>query len=225
MRITQQALGTAIAELHCLSPDRPASLEELTALSTARDCIDQLMRDCVVQLREDHPPIAWSEIANVLGTPSVAAARQRYGSEVAVANTGAGTALGKTGVKYNAPATERILVFWLSIAEQFSWGFLPVSFVHALYVAWMTAEFPAEQPVGRTAFTGRLKPIAAATATGEWRYTRLRAASLLGAPEPLCARVPAWSVTDLEKAQYGFLRVGPVTEGDSTDRRQSLTRR
>jgi hypothetical protein len=214
MRNTKQNLSTAIAELHCLSPDRPASLEELTALSTARDCIDQLMRDCVAQLREDHPPIAWSEIATVLGTPSAAAARQRYGSEVAVdvAGTGGGSALGKTGVKYNAPATERALMFWLSIAERFSWGFLPVGFVHALYVEWMNAEFPAEQTLGRTAFTGRLKPIAAATATGEWRYMRLRAASLLGAPEPLCARVPAWSVTDLEKAQYGFLRVGPVTE-------------
>lgn len=212
---TKQTLATAIAELHCLSPDRPASLEELTALSTARECIDQLMRECVTQLRQDHPPTTWSAIAYVLGTPSVAAARQRYGSAVAVVGTlaGTGSALGRTSVKSNAPATERVLMFWLSIADRFAWGFLPASFVHALYVQWMTAEFPAEETVGRMALTGRLRPIAAATATGEWRYTRLRAASLLGAPEPLCALVPGWSATDLEKAQYGFLRVGPVTEG------------
>lgn len=216
MRNTEGALGTAIAELHCLSPDRPASLEELTALSTARECIDQLMRACVSQLREDHPPTTWSAIASVLGTPSVAAARQRYGSETAVASTHAGTGtgpdLGRTGVKYNAPATERVLGFWLSIAERFAWDFLPVGFVHALYVQWMTAEFPAEETLGRMALTGRLRPIAAATAPGEWRYTRVRAASLLGTPEPLCDLVPGWSATDLEKAQYGFLRTGQVTE-------------
>ena len=53
MRNTEQTLGTAIAELRCLNPQRPASLAELIALRTALDCIDEPIRSCVDELRAD----------------------------------------------------------------------------------------------------------------------------------------------------------------------------
>lgn len=80
MHNTEQAFNTAIGELNCLSPYRPATLDELTALAAARDCIDGLLRSCATELRADvqNAP-AWADIAKALGTPSASAARQRYG--------------------------------------------------------------------------------------------------------------------------------------------------
>lgn len=152
MHNTEQTLGTAIAELHCLSPDRPASLAELTALSTARECIDQLLSSCVTELRTD-PQIthSWPAIAYALGSPSVNATRQKYGVELTK------TEIAGTGVEHLVKGNGHVRAFWNAFADRFTWNFLPVDFVHALYVHWMSTTFPEEGSLGRAAFTGRLK--------------------------------------------------------------------
>ncbi|MCI4659679.1 hypothetical protein [Cryobacterium zhongshanensis] len=201
MRNTEQTLGTAIAELHCLSTDRPAELAELTALSTAAECINQLLSSCVTELRTD-PQIthSWPAIAYALGSPSVNATRQKYGTNIA-----------GTGAEHPVHGNGNVRAFWNAFADRFTWNFLPVDFVHALYVHWMSTTFPEEVPLGRAAFTGRLKRPATAAASGGWSYTRLRPAALLGDAEPLVDLVPQWSITSLKKAQYGFRRNQPVS--------------
>jgi len=170
---TEQTLRTAIGELNCLNPDRPASLDELTALAAARDCIQELLRACVTELRAD--PVAshsWSTIAYSLGASSASAAQQRYGSQL-------------------TNADEQIFTFWQAFAERFTWDFLPADFLHSLYVQWMGAELPEHTPLRRVAFIGRLK--AAVTADGGWNYTRSRPGSLMTALEPLVGLVPEWA--------------------------------
>ena len=113
----------------------------------------------MTELRTD-PQVtySWPAITYALGSPSVSATRQKYGSEVA-----------GTGIKHPAQDTEQVLAFWRAFSNRFAWDFLPVGFVHALYVHWMPTAFPTEEALGRAAFTGRLKKTAAATASGEWR--------------------------------------------------------
>jgi len=204
MPTTERALTTAIAELQCVSTDRPASLGDLTALSAARDCIEELLNTRVSELRTDpNVTYPWPAIAYALGSPSVPATRQKYGAAIA-----------GTRVEHSVHSNGQVLAFWRAFADRFAWNFLPVDFVHALYVHWMSTEFPGEEPLGRAAFTGRLRRPASA-APGKWSYTRLRPASLLGTPEPLTTLVPQWSVTSLKKAQYGFRRNGPAKKQDA----------
>lgn len=53
MRHTEHLLPTAIAELRCIGEDRPASLDDLRALKLATDCITELLRACVDQMRSE----------------------------------------------------------------------------------------------------------------------------------------------------------------------------
>jgi hypothetical protein len=221
MRNTEQTLGTAIAELHCLSTDRPAELAELTALTTAAECIDQLLSSCVAELRTD-PQVthSWSAIAYALGSPSVNATRQKYGTNIA------GTAIAGTGAEHPVHCSGHVRAFWNAFADRFTWNFLPVDFVHALYVHWMSTTFPEEGSLGRAAFTGRLKRVAAEAPSGRWDYTRLRPAALLVDAEPLVDLVPQWSITSLKKAQYGFRRNQSVSRPSrsSVTEHKELTR-
>jgi hypothetical protein len=191
MRNTEQTLNTAIGELRCLSPHSPASLDELTALSAARDCVDELLRSCVDQLRADpQSPKAWADIAYALGAVSADAARQRYGSGLTLAD-------------------EQVRSFWEAFVERFAWDFLPAGFLHGLYTQWMCAEFPADAPLSRETFTRRLK--APATATGEWLHTRSRPGVLMDAAEPLVKLLPQWiHDEESDRAVYGFRRSAPA---------------
>ncbi|WP_166789786.1 primase-like DNA-binding domain-containing protein [Cryobacterium fucosi] len=165
--------GLAIGELRCVSPQRPASLDELVALRTARDCIDELIRSCVDELRTDpQSNHTWQAVADALRASSAAAARQQYGSSL-------------------APADEHVLAFWHEFEDSFAWDFLPVDFLHPLYTQWMSEEFRADTPFPKKAFTRRLK--AAATPSGDWVYVRSRVGSMMDAAEPLASRVPGWS--------------------------------
>jgi hypothetical protein len=95
-------------------------------------------------------------------------------------------------------------MFWQTFAEHFAWDFLPMEFLHCLYVQWMSAEFPKDVPFTREAFTRRLKgPVAAA---GAWSYTRSRPGLLMNAAEPLLAQAPGWTHDGSDRAIYGFRR-------------------
>lgn len=192
MRNSEQPLRTALAQLQSLSPETPATLAELTALSAARDCIDELLWACVAELRAD-PETApsWSDIAAALGSSSAAdaATRQQYSPRFDHDN-----------------ATEQTLLFWKAFAALFAWDFLPTEFLHALYGQWMTQEFPDASHLPKKAFTRRLK--AAATASDEWFYTRARPGSLMDAPEPLDTPSLRWSRTQSETPRYGLRRRG-----------------
>ena len=153
MRNTEQTLSTAIGELRCLNPDRPASLDELTALSAVRDCVEEMLRACVDELRTDADAThTWAGIAYALGSPSVSATRQRYGSGL-------------------APADEQVSLFWQDFAERFVWGFLPTDFLYALYMQWMATLYPTDAPLLKKAFTRRLQ--IAVAGTGDWQYRPL----------------------------------------------------
>ncbi|WP_104195024.1 MULTISPECIES: primase-like DNA-binding domain-containing protein [unclassified Cryobacterium] len=195
MRNTEQTLNTAIGELRCINPDRPASLDELTALSAVRNCIDEMLRACVNELRTD-PQTArdWPTIAYALGSSSVNATRQKYGSGI-------------------APADEHVLNFWDTFAEDFVWGFLPMTFLYALYEQWMTVEFPDEEALLGKAFTRRLKKVA--TTSGEWAYVRTRTGSLMDEAEPLTQRVGRWALNEAGGGQYGLRRTATLIRHSS----------
>jgi hypothetical protein len=197
MRTTDQALGTAIAELNCLRPGAPASLDELTALSIARDCMDELLHARVIELRADtRVTHSWAEIASALGAPSPSQISQKYGPK------------GPRTIP-DADANEHVLAFWNTFAPRFAWGFIPLGFVHALYVQWLDAEYPAgaHAPLTRETFTRRLTKVA--TASGQWAHSRSRPGSLMDAPEPLAAQLGAsWAHDGSSKAIYGLRRSG-----------------
>lgn len=191
MRNTEQTLNTAIGELRCLSPNSPASLDELTALSAARDCVDELLRSCVAQLRAGPQRThSWADIAYALGAASGNATRQRYGSELALAD-------------------EQVRSFWRAFADRFAWEFLPAGFLHALYTQWMGAEFPEDARLSRETFTRRLK--VPATASGEWAHTRSRPGVMMNAAEPLAVGLAEWSRDGSNDAIYGLRRSGTTS--------------
>jgi hypothetical protein len=190
MHTSEQTLRTAIGELNCVSVHRPASLEELTALSAARDSINELLRSCVEQLRTDAPLTnSWSVIADALGSSAASNVRQKYGTKRTVPS---------------ANANERVLSFWNEFAERFTWDFLPVGFLHALYAQWMSEHFPEDSPLSKETFTRRLIPIA--TASSKWSHTRSRPGSLMPAEEPLAAQLTDWTHDGSNAAAYGFRR-------------------
>ena len=198
---SDRTLRTALAQLQSLNPDAPASLDELTALSTARDCIDELLRTRVAELRADPENSAsWPAIAAALRSSSASAAQQKYSAQPPAA-TAAWIA--------NATADGQLLAFWQAFAERFRWDFLPVDFLHALYADWMSEEFPADTLLLKKAFTRRIKTVA--TASGEWLYTRSRPGSMMNAPEPLTSRVPGWIRDPSDHARYGLRRSKPTT--------------
>ena len=204
MRNSDHPLRAALAELNNLNPNDPASLAELAALSNARECIDELLRTCVAELRADPGNAAsWPAIAAALRSSSAAAAQQPPSAKPPAA-TAAWLA--------NAHADGQILAFWQAFAELFAWDFLPVDFLHALYADWMNQEFPTDTHLLKKAFTRRIKTVA--TASGEWLYTRSRPGSMMSAAEPLCARVPGWNPDPSDHAQYGLRRSKPVTSED-----------
>ena len=207
MRNSHQPLRTALAELNNLSTSDPATLVELAALSTARDCIDELLRTCIAELRADpENATPWPAIAAALSSASASAAQKRYGGKPPAA-TAAWLA--------NAQADSQILAFWQAFAELFRWVFLPVDFLHALYADWLSDEFPADGPLLKKAFTRRIKTVA--TASGEWLYTRSRPGSMMDAAEPLTARAHGWSKNASDVALYGLRRSEPAAPARIVD--------
>ena len=187
MRNSEQTLRTAIGELKCLSADRPASLDELTALRAARDCVDELLNACVAELRSDpQRGQTWPAIAYALGYSSASAAQQNYGSRT---------------VDVTTDADQQVSAFWQAHSDRFTWNFLPTGFLYALYVQWLTT---GTEPLPQKAFTRRLKT--AATASGHWRYTRSRVGALIATAEPLAAGMPRWSRIRSGGTLYGLRR-------------------
>ena len=195
MRNTEQTLGTAIGELRCITPNRPTSLDELTALSAARDCVDELLRSCVTELRTDTRTVyTWPAIAYALGSSSVSATKQHYGSKL---------------VDVTAEPDDQVQAFWRVFAGQFVWDFLPTDFLHALYVHWMHTGIPENTvpaPLLKKSLTRRLKFIA--TASGNWSYTRSRPGSLMSQEEPLTKTLPPQTYPVTPGGLYGFRRKG-----------------
>jgi hypothetical protein len=193
MRNTEQTLKTAIGELRCVSPDRPASLSELTALSAARSSIDELIRSCVSELRADTlGPATWTEISYALDNASPRAARRRHGSMV---------------VSATGEEDDQILAFWNAFAKRFAWDFLPVDFLYALYLNWMRTDLPpglTATVFTRRTFVRRIKT--PATASGEWIHRRSRTGSLMEASEPLENDLTGWIRDDSNAAIQGFRR-------------------
>ena len=188
-------------ELNNLNPNDPATLAELAALSAARDCIDELLRTCVAELRAD--PLnatSWPAIAAALSSASASAAQKRDGAKPPAA---------AAAWLANSTADGQILAFWQAFAELFRWDFLPVDFLHALYADWMSEGFPTDTPLLKKAFTRRIKTVA--TASGEWLYTRSRPGSMMDAAEPLTARVTGWTRNRSDDAQYGLRRSKSAT--------------
>jgi len=167
----------------------PRPLEELIALSAARDRVDRRIRACVDELRADpRIPSSWESIADAIGSSSASAAREAYGARL-------------------APRDEKVLLFWKAFAGRFFWDFLPGRFLYALYMVWMGTEFPGSRPLSKGKFMRRL--VAAATESGEWFHTRSRPGSLMNAVEPLATRLPGWRHEGSNEATYGLRRYQP----------------
>jgi hypothetical protein len=221
MQNTEQTLGTAIAELNCVRPGTSASLDELTALNVTRDCVDQLLRACVAELRADpHSNHSWGAIGYVLDS-SAHAVQQKYSP---AATEGAPASMLETQPDHEVSDVE---VFWDAYARLFSWNFLPADFLHALYLHWMDTERPEATPLKKCALTRRLKKIFVnERASGEWFYTRARAQTPMSAVEPITALVPDWSPDTSDKALYGARRRTSIkkTLDAGTGIQQSLER-
>lgn len=183
---TAETLATAIEQLSLLSAERTASLDDLIALNIARECIDELFRDCVDELSGDPQTAAlWSALASASKLSSKPAS-------------------GTPATDFRAET--RVRSFWREFAPVFAWDFLPLEFLHELYVQWLRTEFPGDTAFSRETFTRRLKAVV--TASGEWFHTRSRPGSLMNTPEPLLARVPNWAHDGSDRAVYGFRRTG-----------------
>ncbi|MGO4689467.1 hypothetical protein [Glaciibacter sp. 2TAF33] len=104
-----------------------------------------------------------------------------------------------------------ILHFWQTYAWRFAWGFVPFSFLYELYQHWIRTQAAAglHLPLLEDQIFGR-RLAAAATATGEWSYTRRRADHLMDAPEPLTELVPNWKRPGKHQSVNGYLRSGIV---------------
>ncbi|TFD12883.1 hypothetical protein E3T35_06240 [Cryobacterium sp. TMT1-2-2] len=172
------------------SSDKSASLKEITAMSAARDRIDQQIRSHVNELRADpHSARSWANIADAIGVPSAAVARQLYGSDL-------------------TRADDQVLSYWKAFVARFTWDFLPAGFLYALYEYWMSKEFPEDTPVLKEPFTRLL--YAAATASGGWIHRRSRPGSLMDAVEPLTELVPHWTRNRSNAAMHGLRRLKSV---------------
>lgn len=182
-------LATALGELDKLDTGRHASLEDLVALSTARDCIEELFRACTEQLLAD-PEISpvWEAIASAIKLPA-----QKKTPAQKAAN-------------FLSESDEQVLAFWNTFADRFTWDFLPADFLHGLYEHWLTEQYPHAVAFSKTALTRRLK--SAAARSGDWFHTRDRPGTLMAAHEPLAARVPHWRHNGSDAAIYGLRRSG-----------------
>lgn len=180
-------LPAALDELGKLATDHPASLEDLVALSAARECIDELFRSCTNELRAD-PAIApvWEAVSSAIKLqPNRAPSKAK-------------NVLGQSD--------EQVLEFWDAFAGHFTWDFLPNDFLHALYEHWMAERYPNDVAFSSKALTRRLK--SAAVRSGKWFHTRARPGSLMKATEPLAARVPHWCHDGTDAAISGLRRSG-----------------
>lgn len=100
-----QNLDTIAAELARLNTDRPASLDDLVALSVARDCIEELFRSCTDELRADPrvAPLLNAMTAAIKLQPKHGAAKQK---------------------KESCDSEQQVLMFWNAFAGRFAWDFL-----------------------------------------------------------------------------------------------------
>lgn len=187
-----QAIATTIRHLTNVNSEGPASFDDLVALNSARDCINQLFSDCVDELGADpaSEPL-WTAIASALELSAPVSSRKPYGSQSTAAQ--------------GSRADTRVAKFWDTFADQFAWDLLPTGFLHALYGHWMAERFPREATLSKTAFTRRVK--AAAIDSGKWSYTRSRPGSLMDAAEPLAKLASRWSHDGSDDAIYGLRRV------------------
>lgn len=188
---TEQTLPVAMDQLRCINPDTPATASDLFALRVARDSLDALIAACVEQLRTDpNTTHTWSDIANALALDSATAARLRFGASPL----------------HDRPSAAN---FWRAHAGRFAWDFLPVDFLHALYVGWLLTESPTEVPLEPKAFTRQLK---SAVPGSGWVYSRSRSDHLMRADEPLIASAKGWSRTDTHAGLYGFRRTSATRD-------------
>ena len=215
---TEPALIGAIRELSSLSPARPAALEDLVALSAAREYVDQLLRACAEELRADpqtahiFAAMSYAVSAAPVASAPVASAPVSYASPYAYAARATQPSATRTerapyGSKVD-PCDGQVSSFWQAFAEHFAWDFLPGEFLHALYTHWMSTRRPCESPLSKEALTRRLKAVV--EDSGEWLYTRSRPGILMDAAEPLAELLPHWSLTCPERAVYGLRRSSTV---------------
>ena len=134
---TEPALIGAIRELSSLSPARPVALEDLVALSAAREYVDQLLRTCAEELPAD-PQTAhiFAAMSYAVSAAQIASAPISYASPYAYAARATQPSATRTerapyGSKVD-PCDGQVGSFWQAFAEHFAWDFLPGEFLHAL---------------------------------------------------------------------------------------------
>ena len=96
------------------NPDRSASLDELTAVSAARDCADELPNARVAELRSDpQRGQTWPAMASALGCSSTSATQQRNGSRT---------------VDVTTDGDQQVSAFWRVCSGRFTWIFFQRAF-------------------------------------------------------------------------------------------------
>lgn len=184
---SSQTLSTAIRRLASIDPEQPTRFEDLVALNEARKCLNELFRAYSDELRTDPET---TELWDAISAATRLASKQGSPKQKNVINE----------------SDEQVLMFWETFAGRFTWDFLPVDFLHALYEHWMTEQFPNDVAFSKFALTRRLKSTAAKS--GDWFHTRARPGTLMKAAEPLAARVPGWTHDGSDAAIYGLRRSG-----------------
>lgn len=186
MRHTEQLLPTAIAELRCIGDDRPASLDDLRALKLATECVQELLRACVDQMRSEPDAYqSWARIADVLDSDSVSATKQRFLSR-------------------SMRAEDQVAAFWETFSNRFAWGFLPTEFLYALYLGWMRRDHSEHEVMARESLIHRLRAVACQG--GLWEYRRVRARPMTLFPEPLLELAGGDFRPSDNRARYGLRR-------------------
>ena len=196
---TAQTLSTAMRRLASIDPEQPSCFNDLVALNAARNCIDELFKDCSDELRAD-PETA--ELWDAMTSAVTLNTKQRPGKN----SPGKNSATQPSPQDSPSRSDEQAEMFWESFAGRFTWDFLPVTFLHALYAQWMGEQFPGDMQFSKFALTRRLKSTAAKS--GDWFHTRSRPGSLMSKEEPLTQRVPQWKCDEPKAGFYGFRRSG-----------------
>src|SRR5664279_503556 len=111
-------LSTAIEQLGLLgtSTEQPATFDDLVALNTARECIDELFHDCVDELSAG-PETAnlWSAVISAGRLTSKANATRSAPARGAHAHASTST---------ESHATRKVNLFWKTFEPTFTWDFL-----------------------------------------------------------------------------------------------------
>lgn len=188
---SKQTLGQVIAGLSSLIAEDAPSMEGLVALHEAREAINALFTDYSLQLRDSEATQSqWPAMRAALAVTDGRAAESGCRADDAAEQR----------------ENQRVKSFWNAHESAFIWDFLPMTFLHEVYLEWMDERHRRETPLTRYAFSRRLRSQLDENGCRAWRYSRSRPGQLLRCSDPQAERI-GWCHDGTNDAIYGLRRL------------------